>query len=114
MSPYVLDTDTFQLFQDGHPQVVARTLAITLDDLAISVVTVDEQLSGWYAQLRQAKRPERLAWAYGRLAAMVRFLAKIQIVDLDEPAIQPCALLRKRKLKIGKHKPTTCGYSRAE
>ncbi len=27
MSLYVLDTDTLQLFEDGHPQVVARVRA---------------------------------------------------------------------------------------
>jgi hypothetical protein len=68
--------------------------------LAISVVTVEEQLSGWYAHLRQAKRPERLAWAYRRLAAIVRFLSRVQIVDFDEAAIQRCEQLKKRKIKV--------------
>lgn len=102
MSLYVLDTDTVQLFQNEHPLVIARVRAVAPGDLAISVVTVEEQLSGWYAQLRQAKRPERLAWAYRRLAATVRFLSQIQIVDFDEPAIQRCEQLMKRKLKVRK------------
>jgi tRNA(fMet)-specific endonuclease VapC len=101
MSLYVLDTDTLQLFQDEHALVVARVLAVAPDDRAISVVTVEEQLSGWYTQLRQAKRPERLAWAYRRLAATVRFLTRIQILDFDESAIQRCEQLKKRKLKVG-------------
>ena len=77
MSLYVLDTDTLQLYQDGNAAVVNRVNAVAPGDLAISVVTVEEQLSGWYAQLRQAKQPERLAWAYRRLAATVRFLTRI-------------------------------------
>ena len=81
MSLYVLDTDTLQLFQDEHPLVISRVQDVAPGDLAISVVTVEEQLSGWYAQLRQAKKPERIIWAYRRLAAAVRFLAQIQIVD---------------------------------
>jgi tRNA(fMet)-specific endonuclease VapC len=101
MSLYVLDTDIFQLFQDDHPLVVARVLAVALSDRAISVVTVEEQLSGWYAQLRQAKQPERLLWAYRRLAATVRFLSRIQIVDFDEAALQRYEELKKNKLKIG-------------
>jgi tRNA(fMet)-specific endonuclease VapC len=102
MSLYVLDTDTLQLFQDDNPMVLARVNAVAPGDLAISVVTVEEQLSGWYAQLRQAKQPERLAWAYRRLAATARFLTRIQIVDFDEPAIRRYEELKKRKLKIGK------------
>jgi tRNA(fMet)-specific endonuclease VapC len=102
MSLYVLDTDTLQLFQDGHPEVVSRVRAVAPSDRAISVITVEEQLSGWYAQLRQAKRPERLAWAYRRLAALVRFLSQVQIVDFDEAAIQRCEQLKRLKLKVRK------------
>jgi tRNA(fMet)-specific endonuclease VapC len=101
MSLYVLDTDTLQLFQDEHPRVVARVESVAPGDLAISVVSVEEQVSGWYAQLRQAKRPERLAWAYRRLAATVRFLSRVQIVDFDEAAIQRYEELKKRKVKVG-------------
>src|SRR5437762_3745904 len=102
MSQYVLDTDTLQLFQDENPTVVGHIRAVASGDLAISVVTVEQQLSGWYAQLRQPKRPERLAWAYRRLAASVRFLARIQIVDFDERGIDRYEQLKKRKLKIRK------------
>lgn len=77
MSLYVIDTDTFQLFQDEHPRVIARVGATAPEDLAISVISVEEQLSGWYTQLRQAKQPERLLWAYRRLAANARFLSRV-------------------------------------
>lgn len=42
MSLYILDTDILQLFQDEHPLVIARVGAIAPDDLAISVVSVEE------------------------------------------------------------------------
>ena len=100
MSLYLLDTDTLQLLQDGNPTVVGHVRAVALTDRAISVVTVEEQLSGWYTQVRKAKRPERLAWAYRGLAVAARFLSKVQIVDFDEPAIRRCELLRKRKIKV--------------
>lgn len=102
MSLYVLDTDSLQLFQEEHPAVVARVRAVAPNELCTSVITVEEQLSGWYTQLRQAKRPERLAWAYRRLAATVRFLSRVQIVDFDERAIRRCEELKKLKLKVRK------------
>jgi tRNA(fMet)-specific endonuclease VapC len=102
MSLYVLDTDTLQLFQDGNPRVIAHVSTIAPGDLATSVITIEEQLSGWYTELRQAKRVERLAWAYRRLAATIRFLVRIQVVDFDEPAIHRCQELKKLKLKIRK------------
>ena len=48
------------------------------------------------------KTPDRLAWAYRRLAATVRFLARIPIADFDERAIQRYLELRKLKLKVRK------------
>ncbi len=102
MNLYILDTDTLQLYQDEHPTVVARVRAVAPSQRAATVVTVEEQLSGWYTQLRQAKTPEKLAWAYWRLAATVRFLARVAIVDFDEPAIQRCEQLKKLKLKVRK------------
>jgi tRNA(fMet)-specific endonuclease VapC len=102
MSLYVLDTDTFQLLEEGHPLVSAHVQAVVPDDLAISVITVEEKLSGWYTLLRQAKKPDRLAWAYQRLAATVRFMTRVQIVDFDEPAIQRYEQLLTLKLKVGK------------
>ena len=103
MSLYVLDTDMLQLFQDERAEVVARVRLVPPTARAICVITIEEQLSGWYAQLRQAKSPERLAWAYRRLAATVRFLSKVQILDFDEVAIQRYEQLKRRKLKIGKN-----------
>jgi len=90
MNLYVLDTDMLQLFQDDNPRVVAHVRA------------TKRQLSGWYTQLRQAKDHNRLAWAYRRLAATIRFLSQIQIVDFDEPAIRRCEQLKKLKLKVRK------------
>jgi tRNA(fMet)-specific endonuclease VapC len=76
--------------------------SIPRDAIAVSVVTVEEQLSGWYAQLRQAKGPEKLAWAYRQLAANVRFLARVKILDFDEGAIERYVQLKRLRLKIGK------------
>ena len=102
MNLHVLDTDTFQLFLNEHPKVTARVGAQPATELGISVVTVEEQLSGWYTQLRQARNPERLAWAYRRLAMTVRALVKVQIVDFDEPSIHRYEAIKRLKLKVRK------------
>src|SRR5438105_7877784 len=52
MALFVLDTDILTLFERGHAAVVARVAKHSPSEIAVSVVTVEEQLSGWYAQLR--------------------------------------------------------------
>ena len=48
MSLFVLDTDLLTLYYRGDPIVVRSVDARPATDLAISALTVDEQLTGWY------------------------------------------------------------------
>ena len=94
MSLYVLDTDTLTLFRMGHPPVTARVAAYAPSELAATVIRVEEQLSGWYSQVRSNKPPAELARVYLRLADVVRFYSKVQIFDFTEAATcgtTPCA-----------------------
>lgn len=102
MSVYVLDTDLLTLFEEGHPTVVQRVDAHSPQELAITVLSVEEQLTGWYTKVRQAKGNPKLALAYRGLAKVVRFVSRLQILDYDELAMDRCERLRRAKLKIGK------------
>ncbi len=46
MSLFVRDTDTVSLLQHDHPRVAARCSARSPHELAITVVSLEEQLSG--------------------------------------------------------------------
>jgi tRNA(fMet)-specific endonuclease VapC len=102
MNLFVLDTDILTLFQRGDVTVLARLADHFPSEIAISVVTVEEQLSGWYTQPRKAKRPEKLAWAYRRLAANVRFMARLRILDYNEAAIDRYEVLKRLSLRVRK------------
>lgn len=100
MSLYVLDTDILTLFEKKHPAVMAHVKEHDPRELAITVLSVEEQLSGWYTAVRKAKRPEQLARAYRELARIVRFLSRTQIIEYDEAAMRRYEQLRKQKVKI--------------
>lgn len=102
MIQFILDTDVLTLIQEGHPEIGRRFLEQSPDVVATTVLTVEEQLSGWYTQLRKAKRPDRLAWAYRRLTENIRFLSRLQVLTYDEAAMQRFDQLRKQKIKIGR------------
>ena len=102
MIQFILDTDVLTLIQEGNPEIGGQFLKQPPDSVAITVLSVEEQLSGWYTQLRQAKRPERLAWAYRRLTDNIRFLARLQVLTYDEKAMQRFEQLRKQKIRIGR------------
>ena len=100
MRPHLLDTDILSLFRSGHPRVRERAAAYRRKELATSVVTVEEQLSGWYTVLRQAKSDAELVAAYRGLTKSVRFLSRLQIISFSAEAAARFSLLRKARLKI--------------
>jgi tRNA(fMet)-specific endonuclease VapC len=102
MIRYILDTNTLTLLQNRHPKVVQRASAVPPDELAITIISVEEQLTGWYTQLRRTNTPDRLARVYDRLTTTVASLAKVQIVSYSEEAIYRFENLRKKKINIGK------------
>jgi tRNA(fMet)-specific endonuclease VapC len=81
---------------------VARVEQQNSRELAITVLNVEEQLSGWYTAVRKAKRPEQLARAYRKLAQTIRFLSRLQILDYDEAAMARYEQLRAQKVKISR------------
>ena len=84
MSLFILDTDILSLYQEGHVAVTQRILTHRISELAVPVITVEEQLSGWYRVLRRAKRRPDLADAYQRLAEAVPFLAQFAILRFEQ------------------------------
>jgi tRNA(fMet)-specific endonuclease VapC len=100
MSICVFDTDTLTLYYHGEPTVVQRVDAHPPNDLAISVMTVDEQLTGWYTLTRQARRPEEIARAYAHLGEAVVRLARWRILPYTEPAIARVAHFKALRLNV--------------
>ncbi len=70
-------------------------------DLAISVMTVAEQITGWYTLTRRARQPEEIARAYAQLGAAVVRLAKWRILRYTESAIARVAQLKALRLNVG-------------
>ncbi|HZG68977.1 MAG TPA: hypothetical protein VEZ12_19735, partial [Herpetosiphonaceae bacterium] len=56
---YLLDTDHVTLEQHGHPSVTARVRLAGPSQVAISVITVEEQMRGWLAVIRGATTAQK-------------------------------------------------------
>lgn len=100
MSLFVLDTDILVLFQEGHATVRENVLSRPIDELATTVITVEEQLSGWYTLVRRAKDSRQMARAYQRLADTVALLSRFRILSFTEPAIDRFDYLKSLKLGV--------------
>jgi tRNA(fMet)-specific endonuclease VapC len=102
MSLYVLDTDILTLLQAGHAAVLLNVSAQPPQNVAITILSAEEQLSGWYTAVRQAKQDDKLAHAYQRFAASVRSFATLTILDYNLDCIHRYDALRQLKLNVRK------------
>lgn len=103
MSLYVLDTDITTFYQYGHPRVAQQVLAHPVAQLAIAVISVEDELTGWYTKRRQVRKRDQLARVYQRLSEAVSFFARFQILSFTEPAIVRYESLRKAYRNVGKN-----------
>jgi tRNA(fMet)-specific endonuclease VapC len=101
----LLDTDHLtQLHHRGSrgTQTLLKRLDRAADrSLAITVVTLEEQLCGWLAFIRRARTVHQQIPAYERLVKLVDFFNGWQIVSFEESAAGQFEELRKQKIRIG-------------
>jgi tRNA(fMet)-specific endonuclease VapC len=101
MNLWVLDTDMLTLWLRGQETVTARVATTPPQQLAVTIITVEEMLGGWYTQIRQARDDQQLARAYQALQQAVEFTRGIQILPFDLPGIRRYRQLRTHHRRIG-------------
>lgn len=52
---YILDTDHVSLFQRRHPRVIVKIGTTPPQRLAVTIITLEEQLKGRLAQIKKAR-----------------------------------------------------------
>ena len=102
MKRFILDTDVLSLYQRADPVITLKLNARPRQELAITVITVEEELAGWYSVLRQVRDPDDLAAAYQRLAEAVPILAQWQILSMSRAAITRYETIKSLKLNVRK------------
>ena len=101
MSLYLLDTDSLSLYQQGHPRVVQQMLLHLTHRLAISVISVEEQLNGWQTALRRARDAFGRANLYLRMVQAVQVLSGLSVIPFSVPAMTTHEDLVRRRLNVG-------------
>ncbi len=103
MTLYAFDTDCLTLLRRNHPVIAARVRALAGQGLVTTVITVEEQLTGWYTSARKAKSPTDLERAYRRLAETVTFFNGVRVLPFPLPAIAMYQRLVAAKLNVKKN-----------
>ena len=101
MSLWVLDTDHVSLLQRGNPLVSQRLEAVNPEEIAVTIITVEEQFGGRLHVIRQGSSRYEIVLAYHRLMTTLNYFGTVNVLDFDEDAYNCYTDLVRQKIRIG-------------
>lgn len=99
---HILDTDTLSFYDRGYQPTVSRVVAMPINQIAVAVVTAEEQTLGRLAYLRRAKSDTEIAYAYQGLTNSLRLLSGFHVMTFSGAAIARYKSLLAKRLNVGK------------
>jgi tRNA(fMet)-specific endonuclease VapC len=101
MSLYLFDTDSITHYQIGNAGLVQNMLRHSGDTFAVSVISIEEQMLGWFSALRQTRDDRRREVFYDQVANAVELLAGWQILEYPLAAMNRHAAFSRQRLNVG-------------
>jgi tRNA(fMet)-specific endonuclease VapC len=101
MTLWILDTDHVSLFQTGHPLITQRIQSIDPNSIAVTIVTVEEQMYGRLNRIRRAKSAEELRIAYSNLNRTLAYFQTINVLDFDSKSADFYQEIISQKIRVG-------------
>jgi tRNA(fMet)-specific endonuclease VapC len=99
----VLDTDHVSVlgFSSGINLELLERLRASGQSVATTIVTVEEQLRGWLAEIHRLTDPHRQTIAYGRLQGLIEFFAAWTVLPWNAEAADLFVGFRRQGVRIG-------------
>ena len=97
----LLDTDHVSLHERGHLPLRARLASFPPEEVAVSVVTVEEMLRGRLAILPRRSEGEARVHAYTKLLETAQFFSTIPVVPFDLACERQFQALQGMRLRVG-------------
>jgi len=98
---YILDSDHLSLHQRGHETLKNHLLKIPPEQIAITVISVEELIRGRFLQIHRANKPNERIRAYYWLSQTFKFLKDFKIIEYDSQAELHFQTLLTKKLRVG-------------
>ena len=101
----LLDTDHVNVLKyPQHPRFTSLTTQLNTSadqDIATTVITVEEQMRGWLAWINRSDDVHRQVPAYQELLRLFVFFSRWHVVLFDEQAASVFQGLRAQRIRIG-------------
>ena len=100
----ILDTDVLSVVQRGDSpeyERLAERLDTADEEVAVTIISVEEQMRGWLAFIARAKSSFQLVKAYGKLHELLDDFTSRPVIDFDETCAAKFDLLVHAKTRVG-------------
>lgn len=101
MTLAILDTDHVSLSQRGHPLILQQMATLGRDNLATTIITVEEQIQGRFTVIKRVNRGQKLVQAYLDLQDTLGYFTTLPVLAFNDAANIYFETLRQQKIRIG-------------
>ena len=104
MYPYLMDTDHISLIaragSEGK-QILARIAALPAGSVAVALVSYEEQMRGWMAEIARVPSVDRQRVVYSRLDRMREYYCLTPVAPFDADVMAQFQTLWLQRLRVG-------------
>ena len=101
----LLDTDHISILQRDESPEAGRLRAhlepLSEADIAVSIVSFQEQSRGWLAYIHRARKREQVLVGFSSLHEMLLFYATRKVLHFDDAAMDEFLALQQQRIRIG-------------
>ena len=101
MTLWILDTDHISFYQRGDLNVINRLSSANPKNLAVTVISLEEQMYGRLSEIKRATSAISLINAYARLEITLDYFKSVQVLPFDQNAHTSFEGLIRQKLRVG-------------
>ena len=98
---WILDTDHISLFQRRDRYVIQKLQLKSAQELAVTIVSYEEQLRGWLKFIHRASNHEQLILGYGKLNEALGFFCSKQVLEFFAEAVMQYENLVSQRIRVG-------------
>ena len=104
MYPYLMDTDHISLIACAGPEgarILAHIAALPSASVAVSIISYEEQMRGWMAEIARMQSVDRQLDAYSRLDRLREYYCLTPVLAFGDEAVAQFQTLWLRRLRVG-------------
>jgi tRNA(fMet)-specific endonuclease VapC len=101
MTLWILDTDHISLYQRGNLTVINRVSSANPQNLAVTVISLEEQMYGRLSEIKKSTSAISLITSYSRLEITLDYYKSVQVLPFEQNAHKYFEDLMRQKTRVG-------------